>query len=198
MKTIPLKSHLFSGLCLAVLLSTSWAMGQEGLGEQPLKCSIRIESEKIVRGQPIPVEMTIENVSGSEVNLDAVYSFHLLKLAKDSIARNFQALGDSYWSPLNISTGEPLKLQIEDPDMLKKGIVVGSVPRDKFSLGIGEVRTYKIELSKLRWNASILSGWPEEELFDVVPKGRYWLELTVRSKEIGKEVKSNRVEVTVD
>ena len=94
-------------------------------------------------------------------------------------------------------SGNPVKLEIVDPDMLKKGIVVGRVPKEKLRLGTGEVRTYKVELTKLYWNDSILSDWPENDLFDVVPKGRYWLEFTVSSKEIGKQVKSNRVEVKV-
>jgi hypothetical protein len=155
-----------------------------------------MEANKIARGQPIPVEITIENPSGTDVDLDANYSFNLLKIADDSIARNFGRYGDSYWSPLDIISGNPLKLQIIEPDMLKKGIVVGRVPKEKLRLGIGEVRTYKVELTKLYWNASISSTWPTEELFDVVLKGRYWLEFTMRADKVG-QVKSNRVEVTV-
>ena len=171
-------SQLFSVFCLAVLLSTSSVVGQakrEGVVEQPLKLSIKIEAEKIVRGQPVPVEITIENVSGSELDLDTVYSFELLKIADESVARKFAMRGDSYWSPFDIVSGNPLGLKIIDPDMQKKGVVVGRVPEDKLRLGIGEVRTYKVELTKLYWNASILSGWPADVLFDVVPKGHYEL-----------------------
>lgn len=194
-------SQLISALCQTVLLFTGSVVSQvktEGVSEQPIKCSIKIDAEKIVRGRPLPVEITIENVSGSELDLDTVYSFELLKIADESVARKFAVRGDSYWSPFDIVSGNPLGLKIIDPDMQKKGVVVGRVPEDKLRLGIGEVRTYKVELTKLYWNDSILSGWPADVLFDVVPKGRYWLELRVRGDmKIKKEVKSNRVEVTV-
>jgi hypothetical protein len=183
-------SQLLSIFCLVALLSAGSVAGQ-----QSLKCSIKVENNKIVKGQPTPVDITIENVSGSELTLDAFYSFELLKIADDAIARKFFRYGDSFWSPFDPASGKPIKLQILDPELEKKGVVVGRAPKDKLRLSVGEVRTWRADLTNLSWNASVSSTWPHEVLFYVVPKGPYWLEFRMRS---GKEVKSNRVEVTVE
>ena len=187
-----------SACCLAVLLPTCSVVGQAKstrADEQTVNCSIKVDPARIVRGRPVSVEISIENVSRLDINLEAVCSFDLLKIADESIARNFSVIGDSYWSPFDISSGTPLKLHIIEPEMLKKGIVVGRAPKDKLHLSIGEGKTFKVELTKLLWNASVLSGWPKADLFDVVPKGRYWLVLRIRGDE---EIKSNKVEVSVE
>ena len=188
----------FKNCCLAIPPSFSLAAGQtknEGAGERSLTCSIRVSPEKLMRGRPTSVEITVENVSGSGLDLEAIYSFELLRSADESIARNFSARGDSYWSPFDISSGSPLKLKVIEPEMLKQGVVVGRVPKDRLRLSAGEIRGYRVELTKLFWNASVISGWPEKNLFDAVPRGRYWLLLRVRGD---KAADSNKVEVTAD
>jgi hypothetical protein len=158
-----------------------------------IKTSISIDTDKLARQKPAIVSITIENVSGRDIDLTSS-SFELLRIADEAVARNFSVNGDSYWSPFDISTGTPLKL-IVDPKMLKKGVVEGRLPQPVLHLGKDEAKTFRIELSKLLWNGSILSDWPHENLFDVVPTGRYWLVFEISSNG---DHKSNRVEVTVE
>ena len=78
---------------------------------------------------------------------------------------------DSYWSPLDISTGEPLKL-VAEPKMLKKGVIVGRVTKGVLHLSKGEVKTFRVGLGKLLWNNSGLNDWPHQRLFDIVERGQ--------------------------
>ena len=93
-------------------------------------------------------------------------------------------VGDSYWSPLDISSSESLKLPVN-----------GHVPKLPLHLKRDEVKGLRFDLAKLLWNASMLSTWPHENLFDVVPKGSYWLVFKVFANRI---TTSNKVDVLVE
>jgi hypothetical protein len=179
--------------CLVVLSFTNFAVGQKNSANpaaQLIQCSITVDHPKIERKRPTLVSITVENISGRDIDLKTNASFKLLKNYPVAIARNFSVWSDSYWSPLDISTGKPLKL-IANPEMLKKGVLEGRVPEAVLHFTKGEVKTFRVELDKLLWNNSRLNDWPRENLFDIVEKGKYWLVLELT-------VQSNKVEVTIE
>jgi hypothetical protein len=151
---------------------------------QLLKCKITVDSANINPEHPATVSVTVENVSGGELDLKAVYSFELLTVSAQARAREFSELGDSYWSPLDISRGESLRLPVKGP-----------VPKVLLHLKRDEVKSFRFDLAKLLWNATMRSIWPHENLFAVVPKGSYWLVFKVSGN---RETISNKIEVVVE
>lgn len=103
--------------------------------------------------------------------------------------------GDSYWSPVNIVKGTPLGLKIIDPELEKKGVIVGKVPTTSLHFAINETKTFKIDLTKMGWNDSILSGWPAGTGFEVVPAGMYSLRFEIGKR--GRRTRSNEVQITL-
>jgi hypothetical protein len=185
-------------ICGCVLLVfQSSALAQQSADRPPLvKTSITIDSEKLVAGKPAVVTVTIENISDREIEVDSPGSFDLKSLSEEALSRKHGAvIGDGYWSPVNISTGTPLGLKIIDPKKLKKGVVVGQVPRAPLKFAKSETKTFKVDLAKVFWNDSILSGWPADPLFEVVPKGSYALTFDLRD---ARGVKSNEIKVSLN
>ena len=162
---------------------------------QLVKTSLALDAGTLSRQKPAAATVTIENISGREIDLKSICSFELLSMGKEAIGRNHSVFGDSYWSPVNVSTGEPLQLNIIDPKLLKKGVVVGRVPEAVLHFAKDEIKTYNLNLTRLLWNASMGNDWPRWNLFDVVPKGRYSLFFEIES---GSHVKSNEVKVSVE
>jgi len=94
----------------------------------------------------------IRNISDGPVDLVGTYSFELTGADSQPVA---------YWSPVNIQDGSPLKL--DD----------GKVPTGTIHLKPHEIKTINIDVSKLLWNRNLSSVWPNQSLFEVVPKGNY-------------------------
>ena len=161
---------------------------------QPLKVSIVIASDTLTRQKPAYVTITVENTSGQELDINSICSFKLLSTRVEAIRRNYSVFRDSYWSPLNLSTGTPLKLEIINPALLKKGVVEGRVPKEKLHFGSKQTKTYNLDLTKMLWNASMGSDWPCWNLFEVVPKGVYSLAFEIGSTP---SATSNAVTVTI-
>src|SRR6266436_3583575 len=135
---------------LACLLTVSWA---ECLSAQAdvqakkasFKCSISLDSTKLESGSPALVSISIQNISGGELSFKSGSQFELLKLSFEAKKRNYDVLGDSYWAPLDLESGDALKLRVE-PEPLKKGIVVGHVPEATLRLAKDEIKIFKVDL----------------------------------------------------
>jgi hypothetical protein len=149
----------------------------------------------LTRHKPALVTITIENISGGELELSSSGSFDLTNQSKESRTRKFDVVGDRYWGPVNISTGTPRKLTIIDPEKQKQGVIVGQAMEDSIHFAKDETKTFTVDLTKLLWSDAMHSMWPDQELFKVVPNGSYSLSLRRRSK--GVNVESNAVEVSV-
>lgn len=162
---------------------------------QLIKASITIDYETLAQQKPAIATITIENISGREIDLKPIGSLELLSMSREAQARRYPIRGDSYWSPIDISTGTPLKLEIIDPELQKKGVVVGRVPRVSLKFEKDEIKTFNVDLTKTLWNDSILSTWPNESLFEVVPKGSYSLHFRLNNGD--SRVRSNEVKVLV-
>jgi hypothetical protein len=186
---------------LLALAFESLSFGQKNadpsyLLSQLIKTSVAIDTDTLTPKKPYIVTVTIENISGREIDLKSICSFELLSLDKEAVARVHSVAGDSYWSPVNITTATPLRLDIIEPEMLKKGVVVGRVPDDVLHFALGEARTFKADLVRLFWNASMRNDWPRWNLFEVVPKGAYALRFSIESR--GGHVNSNEVMTFVE
>ena len=178
-----------------VLVFSRFAVGQsQTLATDSLKSTITIESSTFTRSKPSTVTITVENVSGRELAMKVICSFELLSTERDAIARDFSVMGDSYWSPVDLPANTSLKLDA-DPKMLKKGIVEGRVPENRLYFDKGEIKTFKLDLTELNWNATMSSFWPRWNLFKAVPKGQYSLQFKVDSTV---SFKSNALKVTIE
>lgn len=182
---------------LVLLAFEGLAVAQKRAEPIPLiKASITIDSDTLARTKAGIVTITLENRSGQEIDLKSTCSFQLNRVTKEAVARKHSVVGDSYWGPVNISDGTPLALKIIDPEMQKKGIVVGQVPKPPLHFAKDEIKTFKVDLTKLYWNATMSSIWPKQPLFEVVPTGSYSLQF--RMEKRGSNIESNEVNVSVE
>lgn len=171
------------------------SLAQKTADQSKFKVSIVIESDKLSRQKPARVTITIENLSDQELDIKSICAFELLSTRTEAVARKHTVFGDSYWSPVNVSTGTPKQLNIIDPALQKKGVIVGRVPDETLHFGRNEVKTLTLDPTKTLWNASMGNDWPRWNLFEVVPKGRYSLEFSIDS---AGSVKSNAVTVIIE
>jgi hypothetical protein len=152
-----------------------------------IRCSIEIETETWSQGKPIFVVVQVKNISDKAVSVLGTYSFELTTVSDDVPPM-------AYWSPVNILSGTPLKLR------------AGKVPEGAIHLEPGETKAMKFELTKLLWNKSISSVWPDQRLFEVVPKGNYDLIFGVETDRgknsenipIVTHIASNKVRIEVE
>ena len=174
----------FSLTAVSFLIPAAAQLRTKVAKPQLLKCKITIDSQSVNPKHPATVSVTVENMSGREFDLKAVYIFELLNVSAQAKARDYSGLGDSYWSPLDISSGESLRLPVKGP-----------VPKMPLHLKRDEAKSFRFDLAKLLWNATTRSIWPRENLFNVLPKGSYWLIFKVSGN---RETTSNKIEVVVE
>src|SRR5688572_14686653 len=189
----------FAIACSVVILAfQGLAVAQKSGAVAPpqIKTSITIDSNTLAADQAATVTVTIQNLSGAELEGSSICSFHLRNLSKEAVARKHEVVGDRYWGPVDVSTGKPAELTIIDPAKEKQGIVVGRAPKLSLRFAKDETKTFKIDLTNLVWNDVMSSLWPHETLFKVVPKGTYALSFQMSNK--GVNLKSNEVEVSIN
>src|SRR5215510_716254 len=112
---------------LTTLSFQQTSLGQKTADQSQLKVSVAIESDKLSRQRPVRVTITIENLSDQQLEIKSICAFELLSTRTEAVARKHEVFGDSYWSPVNLSTGTPKNLTITDPKLQKKGVIVGRV-----------------------------------------------------------------------
>jgi hypothetical protein len=186
---------LTSSLILLAFQVLATAQSKSTYAPPQIKISIASDSAILTRGKPALVTVTIENISGAELELSSSGSFHLASMSKKARARNHQVFGDRYWSPVNLTDSAPVEIKIIDEEKLKEELAAGRAPKVSIQLAKCETKTLTVDLTKFLWNASMSSTWPTEPLFKFVPKGSNALSLSVRNREVN--VESNPVEVAV-
>ncbi len=189
-----LAKSLTTLICAALVFAGAAAAQEKADPPAVLKSSLSVDSSTLAQKNPNIATIRVENVSGRETEIKSICEFELLSTADEAVARKFSVFGDSYWAPVDVSSGTSLKLDVE-PEMLKKGVIEGRVPEASLHFDKDEIKTFKMDLTSLSWNASMGNDWPRSSLFEVVPKGRYWLVFTIGSSV---ECTSNKVEVTVE
>jgi hypothetical protein len=172
-----MKTHRVAVVSALLLLTFHGvALAQNNASPEPLvKVLIGRDTFAQTPQSALVVSVTIENTSGRDIDFTPVCSFELRSLKKEALTRRIPAVGDGYWSPVNITTGTPVDLNIIDSEKLKQGVVVGRVPRESLHLAKNEVKTFNVDLTKTFWNDRIRSVWPNQSLSEVVPKGSYSL-----------------------
>ena len=149
-----------------------------------IQFSIQTERGTWTRESPLSVAVKIKNVSARPVDLVGAYTFQLTGADEPSTA---------YWSPVNILDGTPLKLD------------AGKVPKGVIHLQPHETKAISLDVTKLFWNRTLSSVWPNERLFEIVPKGNYDLIFDVETDEgknpdnipIVTHIASNKVRIAV-
>jgi hypothetical protein len=193
---MPSNFYRIAVLCALVLNFVGVSFAQTTVDRsQLIKISVVLDADRLSRQKSAIATVRVENISGREIDLKSTCSFELLSTNKEAVARNHSVFGDSYWSPVDLSTAQPLKLNIIDPKALKKGVVVGRVPEAVLHFTKDEVKTFKLDLTKLLWNASMGNDWPRWNLFEAVPKGAYSLFFEVATSV---DIKSNEVKVSLE
>lgn len=170
----------------------------ESIGPNQIKCSITVENDSWHSGKPAYVLIQLENISGKDIKLWASYYFILNTATEEAASRHYQARGDAYWSPAGVVTNQgQLEMVAHDlSEALPPGRTTGHFPNETVSLRKGESRQIKADLTQLLWQERILSVWPNENLFGLVPKGKYWLSLEMGVNK--QKMNSNRVEVRIE
>jgi len=145
--------------------TSSWGEPSNGL-----RCSIDTTETRWSKGNPVLVSVTVENASGSKVDLRTIPAFTLNE--------------SQYWCPVDIR-GEEHTLPAN--------------ARSIISLEKGASMNTRIDISKLGWDRGISSIWPAQNLFSLVPPGRYSLRLDIEVVNGGgsKWIHSNQVELTI-
>ena len=149
-----------------------------------IQCSIQTETGRWSRENRLSVTVKIKSISNGPVDLVGIYSFQLTTVDYPPM---------TYWSPVNILDGTALKL--ED----------GKVPEGAIHLEPHETKAINLNVDKLFWNRNMSSVWPNQRLFEVVPKGNYDLILEVETDRrknsdnipIVAHIASNKVRIAV-
>src|SRR6266480_1991503 len=149
-----------------------------------IQCSIETENGTWSVGNPLSVTLKIKNISNGPVDIVGGYSFELTR-ADDPPMK--------YWSPVNILDGTPLKLE------------AGKVPQGAVHLEPHETKAINFDVTKLFWNRNFSSVWPNQRLFEVVPKGNFDLIFEVETDRrknsdnipIVAHIASNKVRIAV-
>jgi len=159
----------------------SW--GQPAFG---LRFSISVEKTPILRGNPFAVSVTVENISGTRVDLEAISAFHLRNSSKTS-PESTVAFG-SYWCPVNLADRKSAG---------KSGLILASPSRLVMEKGTSISAT--MDLARHGWDKSTSSWWPARDFDSAVAPGEYMLRLDI---QVGrgadpKWIYSNEVKVVI-
>jgi hypothetical protein len=159
----------------------SW--GQPAFG---LRSSISVEKTPVLRGSPFIVSVTVENVSGTRIDLEAISAFHLRNSSKTS-PESTLTFG-SYWCPVNLADRKSAG---------KSGLILASPSRLVVEKGTSISAT--MDLARHGWDKSTSSWWPARDFDSVVAPGDYILRLDI---QVGrgtdpKWIYSNEVKVVI-
>jgi hypothetical protein len=159
----------------------SW--GQPAFG---LRSSISVEKTSVSRGGTFAVSVTVENISGTRVDLDAISAFHLRNSSKTS-PESTLAFG-SYWCPVNLA---------DRKSSGKSGLILASPSR--LVMEKGTSISAAMDLARHGWDKSTSSWWPARDFDSVVAPGEYILRLDI---QVGrgtdpKWIYSNEVKVVI-
>jgi len=135
-----------------------------------LRCSITTKTTHWHNGEPVIVSVKVENVSEGKVDLKTIPAFTLNEM--------------QYWCPVNIvNEDHGLSANARSTISLEKGTQINS----------------NIDISKLGWDRGISSIWPSQNLYSIVPIGKYKLRLDIEVVD-GSEsqwIRSNEVSVEI-
>lgn len=159
----------------------SW--GQPAFG---LRSSISVGKTPVLRGSPFIVSVTVENVSGTRVDLEAISAFHLSNSSKTS-PESTLTFG-SYWCPVNLA---------DRKSSGKGGLILASPSR--LVMGKGASTSATMDLARHGWDKSTSSWWPARDFDSAVAPGEYMLRLDI---QVGrgtdpKWIYSNEVKVVI-
>jgi len=129
--------------------------------------SLTTESSAIRKGKPFFVTLTIKNRSGKEFSFKTSSKPTLNLEAEGQTEEDKKRFGPNYWSWISFLARLPRNSEI----------------RRRETLLDGEEISVRLNLSKLDWGHSILSGYPSKSVFPTVPRGRYILSFEVQTRE---------------
>jgi hypothetical protein len=145
--------------------------------------SLTTESSAIKKGKPFFATLAIKNRSGKDFSFQTSSKPTLNLEAEGQTEEAKKRLGTNYWSWISILTSLPANSEIKRRETLLDG----------------EEISVRLNLSKLDWGHSILSGYPSKSVFPTVPGGRYILYFDFEAREGKKyhKLKSNELNIEV-
>jgi hypothetical protein len=134
-----------------------------------LRVSIAVQEPQLILGDPAGVSVIIHNISEDKKFLQTIPAF---------------TMSGQYWCPVDIIH--------EGSNLPANARVIIALEKDS---SISE----RVDISKLKCDKEISSQWPEQTLFEAIPRGRYLLRLEIEI--IGENEKnwiySNKVEIEI-
>jgi hypothetical protein len=196
MKVKRLLLTVLAGCLMA--LSPNGAHGQSGPREGQVRCSITFEDGRLSKGRPAHVLVRLENVSGKDLKLWAVYQFNLKNLSEEAVSRGHDVAGDEYYSPSGImSEGGRLALAPQDlNNTVRVDRTTTRFRNEEIHLRSGEVKQFKVDLTRLVWGARMSSYTASQQFFDLIRRGTYGLSLELGGDKV--KAVSNQVDVRVE
>jgi hypothetical protein len=160
-----------------------------------------VEDSHWSKGKPAFVVNRLENVANKDIKFWGAYHLYLTKMAAEVTSRNFERVGDGFWSPAGMIMKDG-QLELVPSDLNRMILIkqtrsrtTSRFPNEEIHLRKGEVKQIKVDLSQFLWEDRMHSGWPNKHFFDLIPTGKYHLEFEVSIKE--KNVVSNHIELDV-
>ena len=135
---------------VGALLATSLLLSRE---DPSITCTIATED----RGT---LAITFKNTSLTDVDAE-IFPAMILELSDPQA--NAPGPRDNYWAPLDVKSARPR----------------GPNQASRLRLRPGETIRNVVPLSRLLWDRSISSAWPDRTIDEIAPFGRYTLYLEV-------------------
>jgi len=142
-----------------------------------LKLIITVEQKEWSRGQPIWVNLVVQNGTASKVQGSTAF---------DLVPREAKGPNNdwySFWGPVDLAKDPPTPARAAVPFVIEGG---------------KEVKR-RIDLSQLKWGRLIQAVWPHADLLSLVPPGSYDLNcaMEIQVKGGANRIKSNAVGILI-
>jgi len=156
--------------------------------DHSIRCTIQTERQKWSRSADAVVVGKIENLTDEPLELELVPELYLS-------SKTSTALGDIFWSPVDIFHDAPFATDRTPTD--KKGLGVSIETHSiRLRLQKDETVNFTIDARHLKWAQQISSVWPSFDLFTTVKSDVYDLQLALETN--AGTARSNKVAVTID
>jgi len=204
-------------LFLALTCNAS-SQAQKKPGAPNLRLTLSMEKTIWLVYEPVPVKITVENLSGNKVQLPSSIYFKFDNRESESVRVTMSE--GVFWSPVSLTKTYSKEVKGCEDDLIAErvevlqdtNIVLISPPKDNLMLQKDEKKEFRFDLSKTCWNHSLSSIYPNGYLFSYVGASRKYkvyfeMEFKVGSAKLAgsdtpinlnKRLKSNEVEIVFD
>ncbi len=167
----------------AALQNSERAWGEPALG---LRSSISVQKARIAKGSDFNVTFIIENTSKEAVRMETIAAFTLSPMRD---VRGSDQSPSGYWCPIDIEGGRAKR---------NRDLVMAT--RSTLALEKSASFNSTTDLSRHGWDRANSSIWPAKRFGDLIPEGKYVLQLDVEvvGTQPPKRIHSNEIQITIE